>query len=288
MNSKKRLRFILSSVLAFVLAVLLTCLTYIGDLYFKGLNTGVLTSAVLKSNYCVELMEAMYIECESITLPIGLPVEVVHDIFDLEDIQKDVSASVKASVEGYEYKADTALIKGKLLRNISAYLTEEKLVLSEEQEVYLEEYVTLIEDEYKNNIEMVVVTRAMPYWNSFLKVAGIASLFITFLVIVIIVTLIKMYHWRHRALRFITYATLAAFIMSVALPAVLYCWHFYERLSISPKYFYLAMIYIIDDFLLFSVKLGCGWGIVSALLLATISTFKKNGYKRSEKKKPIS
>ena len=285
MSSNRALKFILSSILAFVLAVVLTCLTYIGDLYFRGLNTGVLTGAIMKTNYSVELMEALYTDCESLTLPIGLPVEVVHDIFDLEDIKKDVSASVKATVDGEQYKPDTAQIRSKLLDNINSYLEEEGLELSEEQEVYLEEYLTLIEDEYTDNIELVVVAKAMPYWNSFVKIAGIVAIGMIVLAGVIIVTIIMMHRWVHRALRYITYSTIAAFLMSVILPLVLYVSRFYERLSISPKYFYVAMIYIIDEFLIFSIRLGCFHALISALLIGSIYVCKKNGYKRSSKSK---
>lgn len=283
--NNKHLRFLLSSVLALVLGILLTCLTYIGDLYFRGLNSSVLISAIMKTNYSVELMEAMYVECESITLPIGLPIEVVHNIFDLEDVKRDVSASVKASVEENEFNPDTTLIREKLLDNIDVYLEEENLQLSDEQNEYLEEYLTLIEDEYKDNIEMVVITRAMPYWNSFLDVALVAVIGIIVLATIIIIAIVKMYSWRHRALRFITYSTLSAFLMSVILPVVIYVSHFYERLSISPKYFYMAMIYMIDEFLLFSIRFGCFWALVSAILLVSIHTCKKNGYKRSSKGK---
>lgn len=285
MSNNKALKFILSSILAFVLSVLLTSLTYIGDLYFRGLNTGVLTGAIMNTNYSVELMESLYEDCESLTLPIGLPVEVVHDIFDLEDIKKDVSASVKATLDGVEYNPDMTLIREKLLANVNDYLDKEQLKLTDEQEGYLKEYVELIENEYMNNIELVVITKAMPYWNSFMKIIGIAVIGIIVLSGIIVVSIIKMHHWLHRALRFITYSTIAAFFMSVVPPIMMYVSHFYERLAISPKYFYMAMIYIIDEFLIFSIKLGCFHAIVSALLLGAIHVCKKNGYRVSKKSK---
>ncbi|MBQ3061745.1 MAG: hypothetical protein IJD02_04815 [Lachnospiraceae bacterium] len=283
--SNKHLRFFLSSILAFVLGILLTCLTYIGDLYFRGLNSSVLVSAITKTNYSVELIDAMYAECESVTLPIGLPIEVVHGIFDLEDVKRDVSASVKASVEEKEFNADTTLIREKLLDNINAYLQEENLQLSDEQNEYLEEYLLLIEDIYNDNIEMVIISRAMPYWNSFLDVALVAFIGIIILSIIIIVAIVKMHSWRHRALRYITYSTISTFLMSVILPIVLYVSHFYEKLSISPKYFYMAMIYMIDEFLIFSIRMGCFWALISAILIGAIYVCKKNGYKRSCKGK---
>ena len=285
MSNNRALKFILSSILAFVLAVDLTCLTYIGDLYFRGLNTGVLTGAIMNTNYSIELMESLYTGCESLTLPIGLPMEVVHDIFDLEDIKKDVSASVKATIDGEKYEPDTTAIRTKLLANINKYLEEEQLELSEEQQVYLEEYLTLIEDEYVDNIEMVIVVKAMPYWNSFVKIAGLAAMGMIVLAGVIIVAIIMMHRWVHRALRYITYSTIAAFLMSVCLPTVLYVSHFYERLSISPKYFYVAMVYIIDEFLLFSIRFGSFHALISAMLIGAIYLCKKNGYKRSSRTK---
>lgn len=284
MNSNKALKFILSSILAFVLAVLLTALTYIGDLYFRGLNTGVLTGAIMNTNYSIELMDSLYEECESLTLPIGLPVEVVNDIFDLENLKKDVSASVKASLDGVEYIPDTTLIRSKLSDNINKYLEKEQLKLSEEQEWYLEEYLQLIESEYVDNIEFVVITEAMPYWNSFIRIAGFVALGIIVLMGIIIFAIIRMHQWLHRGLRFITYSTIATFLMSVIPPIAIYVSHFYERLNVSPKYFYVAMIYIIDEFLIFSIKMGCFHAIISAILLGCIQVSKKNGYRTRRNK----
>ncbi len=284
-SNKNKLRFIISSVLAFVLAVVFTGITYIGDLYFRGINETVLTEAVMKSNYAIELRETLYEESEAITLPIGLPVEVIEGIFDLEDIKTHLSMSLKATVNNKEYIPDTEDITTKLLENINAYLEREQLELSEEQEIYLQEYLDLIEEEYINNINLIVIEKAMPYWNSFMSYAGYAVMGMLVLAVIIIIVLFKLYHWRHKPLRFITYSTLAAFLMSVILPTALYISRFYERISVTPKYFYIAMVYILDEFFKFAIILGSFWALISALLRGTIRICKKNGYRRSSRHK---
>lgn len=96
------------------------------------------------------------------------------------------------------------------------------------------------------------------------------------LAVVDIVITIKDHHYVHRGLRYVTYATLAAAIMTGVLPLFLFIQGRYKHLNIKPVYFYNMFVDVINKSLYSFMAVSVFFILVSAgLIIATVILRKK-------------
>ena len=96
------------------------------------------------------------------------------------------------------------------------------------------------------------------------------------LAVVDIVITIKDHHYVHRGLRYVTYATLAAAIMTGVLPLFLFIQGRYKHLNIKPVYFYNMFVDVINKSLYSFMAVSVFFILVSVgLIIATVILRKK-------------
>ena len=88
------------------------------------------------------------------------------------------------------------------------------------------------------------------------------------LIMIAVFIIIKDHRYVHRAIRYITYSTLAAAYMTGIIPMYLYIKGIYRRLAISPAYYYNMLIKTADKSLLMFVYISIFFLVLSAGLIA--------------------
>jgi hypothetical protein len=231
---------------------------------------------LVDSNYYENVQTYLYATAEKITLPTGLSMEVLRDTIDIYEVHRDVNGYLEAGYRGVTYEVDTTLIESKLERNIVNYLMQEGITPDQEQNNNIDIYVKSIAAEYRDSIEMPLMNFLISGKDLYDKIFWI-GIVVCIVVIAIILSLInRMNEWFHRTLRYATYSTTAAALMTALLPGLSLYSGFYKRMQLSPQYFYNFVIVYISNifhtFLQFSMCLA----IISVILMITIKSIKLN------------
>lgn len=280
MSKKKKknrtLRYIISSILSFLLAILLTVGTFLVGIYAGFLNENRIIDGLNYKDYYTSAEEFFYQNAADTTIPIGLPESVVTDIVDSKTVYEDIRGYVLAAVKGKEYEFHTDELKRNLTKNVNQYISTQGLEMNEEQQATIPQYVQLIADQYEEDLQVPFIGHFAKLKATYQKVIAIAFPVIAVFSAVIIMMMIRMYRWKHRAMRFLIYSTSSAAIM-VSIPAVVaLVTGFYKRINISSEYVYYAFTkYIGNGFLIF-LYMAAGWMIISAGLLLLIKYLKSN------------
>ncbi len=280
MKKNSNLRTALSIILAFILSIVFTAITLIGDVYIGGINESVIGGIVPDTNYCEKLMKEYLDNCQSMTIPVGLPENITDNIVTIDELRSDVNQSIAKTLRNEKYSLDTSAYEARLRDNIDAYLNDKKIELTDDQKDDLESYVELIMDEYQNEIKLPAVGTISRYYRKLTKVLIFAGLGLIAFAAFIIYLLWKMYKWKGHSLRYIAYSALAAFYMSEIVPIALYSSKFYTRLSIKPEYVYEAVVYIFGNFLKTSIRIGFIWLVVLAVIVTEVYVSRKSAKKK--------
>lgn len=275
-KKNRRLRFIISSVLSFLLAVLLTVGTLIIGVFVGFINENRVLDGLNYRDYYSSVEETFYQNAADLTTPIGLPESLVENIVDSKLVYEDVRGYVRASIQGETYKFHTDELEQNLTGNVNRYFESEGLVMNEEQQNTVPEYAKMISEQYEEDLKLPFIKYFHSMERNFKKVMMVVLPGVAFLAIFIITMLWRMYRWKHRAIRFMIYATFASAGM-VAIPSVLALISgFYKKINISTEYVYYAFVrYINNGFMVF-LYLAAGWLVISLGLLMLIKYLKNN------------
>ena len=204
----------------------------------------------------------------------GIPSEVIEEVFTQEIFEKDVKAYFNSKLKNEVVTLSSDELAENLKTKVKEYLSSQNITMSKEQESVLTTYIEDIKTEYQSLLKM-------PFIDQFVKVQKLyAKLFYPLMLkliifsVVIIIFMKKLQHWTHRFYRYLSYSTLATFMMSVIIPVSALVTQFYRKFALTPKYFYdIIMTYLQNDFI---VMLLCSivWILVSAWLLLQIAKYK--------------
>lgn len=275
-KKNRKIRFFISCVLSFLLAMCFTVGTVLIALKFGFLNVTSVLDGMSEKDYYKSAETEFYQDAKDFTIPIGLPVEVVDHIVSSETIYNDIQEYVKAAVENKEYVFNTDDLESRLTENVYTYFRNEGLEMTEQQITTVPEYTKLIADIYVENMKVNYVTllgKVNAASGNFIW-AGVAVCLV--ISAIIIVMLLKMYHWKHRVMRFITYSSISTVLM-VALPVVIIAiFEKFMKPSVSPEHLYYALVnYCVNGLKIF-LYLAIGWVAVVAALLLAIRYLKNN------------
>lgn len=275
-SSHKLMRNILCTILTFLLSLCVVGLTVLIVIKFSCFSKSSFYQNMTSNDYYNSVQSLIYENAEALTLPTGLPVEVLEEAIDIYSVHKDVNGYLDAAYTGDKYKTDTSTISFKLDQNIRDYFEKEQITPTEEQEHNIASYIESITDEYTKSVQMPLLNYFIQVKNIFNKIFIIGL--ITFLLIIAIISfsIIKMHHWLHRGIRYLVYGTLSSALMVTIFPAVILTSGFYKKVNLSPQYFYnFAMSYITNLFqsLIYS---GISLGILSVILIIVIHILKDN------------
>lgn len=269
-------RFIVSSILSFLLAILLTVATVALAFKIGFINKGRILDGLNYKDYYGGVESQFYQDVKDLATPMGLPEKVLDGIVEQDMIHDDVKGYVDACFAGREYTFHTEELQHNLTEHIYQYFQEQGWQLSEEQLTTIPEFTRLVADKYVEDLKVPLVEH---FDNINAKYTKIMVLVLTGCLIpglVIVVALIRMQRWKHRGVRFIVYSTLAASIMSMVPALVVLISGFYKRISIEMEYLYHAIVQYVFNGCMVFIYMSCVWVAVSVGLLLCIRYLKKN------------
>lgn len=261
---------VVSVIVAFLLSIILTLLCYIFCVYFGMFNVRAVTNAINTSGYCQNIVEYSEKSSAEAAIPMGLPESVFVDIFDVTETRTEAHNYITASVEGHDYQPDTSAAKERLINSIHAYVQESGAELTDETKANADKFADEIMTAYAKNIKIPFFNYFVMVKNAVMGLIYIAIPVLLILSVAAIVILIRMHKWLHRALRYISYSTIAVSLMTFILPAYLMADGIYKRISISPEYVYNFLVKYIDNSLSTFFVMSGVFAAISAVLIVAI------------------
>lgn len=283
MSAKKNSigRNILSGFLAFFLTIILTVGTLCISIYMGFFMSGRILNGLNYKDYYASVEAFFYQNARDITIPIGLPPEIVDGIVDSQTIHDDVKGYVLAALKGEEYEFHTDMLEVNLTNHIYAYFEEENLTMTQLQEDTVPEYVGIIADKYVEDLKVPLITYISKAKRIYTKI--LLGILTGGLILgsAIVVVLFRMYRWRHRGLRYVVYSTIATAVM-VAAPAIAArTTGFYKRIGINAEHLYNALVAYVENGINILFYMAAGWLVVTCVLLFLISFLKKKGKRKN-------
>lgn len=273
-SSQDILRSIISIITAFILSLSLLGLTILLVIQWSGFSRSSFYKNMSANNYYDNVQSDIQEEVEAITIPIGLPITVLDNVFTSYGISKDVNGYIDASFQGQTYTANVEKITIPLEENVRVYLEEAKIVPTQEQEANLSEYINSVVQIYTDTAQMPLLSyfvKARNLYNKVFMIGMIATILIGAICIYLIV---KLHEWFHRGLRYVVYAISSTGLMSIIVPAYILKDGFYKRIHLSPEYFYNFFTDYVTNIVKSFLYFGIVWMVVSFIIICIIYLLK--------------
>lgn len=266
---------IISGVVAFVLAIVLTLLTSLVAVYFGFFNTNNIMVSFNKVDYYNQAMTHFSENAWDITIPMGLPQDVLTDIVHINKLSRDVKGGLTGGLDKTDYTVDTADLEAKLEENVRAYFEKEGMQLDESQSKVLKEYTSTIASEYRTCVQIPLVQYFGHAKALYTKIIFVGLPICIILAVAAITLLIKLRNWKHRGIRFITYAVLGTILMTGAVPAGILLSGVCKKMQLSPTYFYeFITSYVQGGFMMF-LYFAIIWVIIAVMLMFITGKLRK-------------
>ena len=246
-KSKQRKFYVVSIIVSFILSVLLS----IGG-YLVGADMGIFNKdTIYKSMSAAGYYNGIYEDVVSTSKQLGRPMmlhaEVFENVFYYNEVKDDIQNNLEAQLAGTMYTPDTSQIK----------------------------------DNYKSSLGITFINYYVSMRKMFDNIYFKVLAAILVLIMIAVFIIIKDHRYVHRAIRYITYSTLAAAYMTGIIPMYLYIKGIYRRLAISPAYYYNMLIKTADKSLLMFVYISIFFLVLSAGLIALTIILKNNLKKKA-------
>lgn len=262
-NKKEIVRFIISFILSFMVAIVLTFTAFMVSIYFGFLNQNTILGSLEKREFYNQVQEYFYENAKDITIPTGLPEEVLDDIVKLRQVYGDVNTYLSACLNGTEYKIDSSNVTKKLKEQVEAYYKSQNKEMTKEQKSALDTYASSIAQEYERDVKIPVVQYYSTIKGILKKVILVSLAFTLVFVLFTYFIISKIHRHRQDGIRFFVYSSLAGMLMTGIIPAVLLISRYYTRLNIRPEYFYQFAMNYFEKGMLIILYFSAGLGVMS-------------------------
>ena len=239
--------------------------SFLGETYYKAVHKDLITAA------------------EDYTLPTAISIDVVKDVFEYEDVCRDVRGYLVNAFAGKEYEPDLTASSERLRQNLARFFETEDVETDGEIAEICSSYIAEINGIYKQKTRMpgldILITAKTRY--GLLMMIGLALLFAVSAAICFF--LLKLNRPASAGLNYIAYATGAASIMCFTVPAVLFFSGQYTKLNLAPEYFYRFVIGFIRHLLVSCFWAAGVWLVLTAILIIILLLAgRKAGRKKQE------
>lgn len=287
-KSKDVWRSLISIVLGFLLTLFIVVFTLLMVIQWSGFSRGSFYDNMSKNNYYDYVLDDIMLETESITLPIGLPINVLDDVFSSYQIGQDVNAYIDASFDDLIFVPDTSKIEKLLEKNSRKALEDQGIIPNEEQENNLDNYIKAVVEIYKDKTKMPLLSVFDQAKDIYKEVFMIGIISVSVCMIIILLIIIKIHVWIHRAMRYISYSLISAGLMVGIVPGIILESGFYKKVHLSPEYFYNFVTDYVTNILKLFIYYGIAWILIAILVIAILESLKKSkGYKKKRKNKVL-
>ena len=285
MSNKKKgnSSFWISTIIAFLLSVFLTLASYLGGIYFGLFNNNLILDALNSTNYYNAILDNTSEKAAALAIPMGLPADIFNNVFTLDSTYSDGRAIMQNAFKGESYTLDTSDIENRITSNINIYLTSKNLTATPEQQNNINEFAQTVAGEYVKNISIPYINYYVQLRSMFSNVVMIGLPVLLLLSAAAVFLLIRLHRWLHRSLRYITYGTLAAAIMTGTIPLYALISGSYRHLNVSPEYFYNFLISYITQSIVTFLYISLLLFVISFALITVIYFRRKELKKKSER-----
>lgn len=150
--NKRKIKRIISYILAFILVILLTASSALIILSTTILNKNYVKNKFAKEDYYTRIYQLIMEKFKDNTIQSGLEETVLDGVISIEQVESDTAKLVDYIYTGGTINVDTATVKNNLTQNINKVIEENnKKVLSDEQKA-IDTYIKTLTEIYESNV----------------------------------------------------------------------------------------------------------------------------------------
>ncbi|MCI8554770.1 MAG: hypothetical protein HFJ80_07500 [Clostridiales bacterium] len=273
------LRLIISSFIAFIMALLLFLLAAGSCLSVTIFNQDFVLKRLEKANYYQKSADTILDQMKS--LPGGVPAEIYDGVIDADLVYKDIVNGVTAAFTGdSSYRLDLQPLKEDLMSRFTTYAAENELVISDESAESLQTLVDTCTKLYRDQVTIPFVDTFGQIRMLFFKGYTIGIVVIVLLCALLILFLLSIRRFKHRAVRYLVYSLSGAALMMSVFPIYILMERAYERIHLSPQYVYDAFVDLVSSSMSAMLVGGAILLALALALLPLIHLLKKTGGQR--------
>jgi len=275
-TTRRHISDFLSVLLSFLLSMVLVGLSLLMVLQYYCFQENAILRALSSSNYYKNSYTELVNRVTTATLPTGLPIELLQEVFRQDELEEDTVAYIEALFHDKGYLQDDVKIKTKLKASIDAFLDRQDGIEGIQLDKRINEYIDLLLIEYKKAVKLPLLDYFMKIRKEYQIIHFLGMSFCVSMIVLIIIILLKLNGWLHRSLRYIAYSTLASALMLGVVPILLLMSKSYNRLHLSPEVFNGFITRYIVDIAGAILKMSAGYAILSIVIILTGKGIKAN------------
>lgn len=282
-KSKQRRFYVISIIVSFILSVLLAVGGYLAGAAIGVFNSNTLYKSMSEAGYYNGVYDKIKSTSIQLGKPMMLPEEVFEDVFYYNEVKDDIQKVLDAQFLGTVYTPDTSQVRERLNSNIYDFAKENNIEIGSEQSKAIDGFLTQIENNYKSYLGVTFINYYVSVKKMFDKMYLKVMAAVLILAMLAVFIIIKDHKYVHRAIRYVTYSTLAAAIMTGSVPVYIYIKGIYRKLAISPVYYYDTLVKTADKSLLTFVYISLFFVVLSAGLILLTVLLKKSLKKKTSR-----
>ena len=246
MNSK--IRHIIYGIISFVLSFVLFLLSFAIMLQSTILNPSYIMDNMNTSNYFVDKRDEIKSSLVDLGYASGLDESFFENVVDEVTIHDNTQAYLNSFYEGEEAKVDTTSFKQKFNSELDSYISKNnvKVANGASREYLINQAANIYAAALRIPLFSTLSTYLIALKNMMPLIIGGLVVLIAILCVIIIFT----NRWKHRAVRYICYATSAAFLTVGIIPAVLLSTGYMSKINIDSRAFYNLFVQSMNSILI--------------------------------------
>lgn len=246
MNSK--IRHIIYGIISFVLSFVLFLLSFAIMLQSTILNPSYIMDNMNTSNYFVDKRDEIKSSLVDLGYASGLDESFFENVVDEVTIHDNTQAYLNSFYAGEDAKIDTTAFKQKFNSELDSYISKNnvKVANGASREYLINQAANIYAAALRIPLFTTLSTYLIALKNMMPLIIGGLVVLIAILCVIIIFT----NRWKHRAVRYICYATSAAFLTVGIIPAVLLSTGYMSKINIDSRAFYNLFVQSMNSILI--------------------------------------
>ncbi len=246
MNSK--IRHIIYGIISFVLSFVLFLLSFAVMLQSTILNPSYIMDNMNTSNYFVDKRDEIKSSLVDLGYASGLDESFFENVVDEVTIHDNTQAYLNSFYAGEDAKIDTTAFKQKFNSELDSYISKNNVkVANGASREYLINQAANI---YAAALRIPLFSTLSAYLIALKNMMPLIIGGLVVLVAILCVIIIFTNRWKHRAVRYICYATSAAFLTVGIVPAVLLSTGYMSKINIDSRAFYNLFVQSMNSILI--------------------------------------
>ena len=245
------------TIFAFLLSMLIFFFTLLVILQSTFLNKNFILNEINDTNYYTDLSSEITEGLIDLGNASGIDEAFFTGVVDEITLRENVSSYIKSFYSGKDPAIDATAFKSTLTTKLEQYIKDNDLKVSDEAKAGLDTFIREACDIYINRIELPYLGLAAGYFHKLLNPVLYVTIGAGVLILLIGIIIIATNRWKHRAYRYLSYSLLGAFLMTVAVPVLIYLIDKIDKLALRSQ-------------ALFSLYYTCVTSFLNSLFLAAV------------------